>query len=48
MFSDAFLRDYMLIIELAHDLIDNSKNTLSRAIFNFELTLGICLFNTAQ
>jgi hypothetical protein len=48
MFSDAFLRDFMLIIDLAHDLIGNPKNTLRRAIFNFEISLGICLFSIAQ
>lgn len=48
MYSDAFLRDFMLMVELARDLIDNSKNTLRKAIFHFEITLGLSLFSIAQ
>jgi hypothetical protein len=48
MYSDIFLRDYMLMIKLARDLIDNAKNTPKKAIFNFEITLGISLFHIAS
>ena len=48
MYSDAFLRDYMLIIELAQDLIDNASNTLRKAVFNFDMTLGVSLFSVAH
>ncbi|KAE9380654.1 hypothetical protein N431DRAFT_362604 [Stipitochalara longipes BDJ] len=48
MYSDAFLRDFMLMNELARDLIDNANNTLRKAIFNFDMTLGISLFSAAH
>lgn len=43
--SDAFLQDYMLIIKLGRELIDNSKATLRRAIFSFDMTLGVSIFS---
>jgi hypothetical protein len=48
MYNDAFLRDYMLIVDLARDLIDNAKNTLRKAIFNFDISLGCCITIVAQ
>ena len=38
----------MLIIELAQDLIDNASNTLRKAVFNFDMTLGVSLFSVAH
>jgi hypothetical protein len=48
LYADVFLRDFMLMIELARDLIDNANNTPKKAIFNFEITLGISLFHIAS
>lgn len=48
MHTDTFLRDYMLMIGLARDLIDNANSTPKKAIFNFEITLGISIFHIAS
>jgi len=48
LYSDAFLQDYMLITELARELIDNSKTTLRKAIFNFDMTLGASIFSLSH
>ena len=48
MYSDAFLRDYMLIIQLAQDLIDDAVNNLRKAVFNFDMSLGKALFSVAH
>jgi hypothetical protein len=48
MYPDRFLRDYMLVIELARELIDNSKTTLRKAIFNFDIALGYSIFTVAN
>lgn len=45
LYSDCFLRDYMLLIELARELIDDSKTTKREAICNFDITLGISIFS---
>jgi hypothetical protein len=45
MYTDSFLRDFMLMVELARDLVDYAHS--ARAIFNFEITLGISLFRVA-
>jgi hypothetical protein len=48
LYSDNFLQDYLLIIKLARELIDNSKTTLRKAIFNFDITLGTALFSLSH
>jgi hypothetical protein len=44
-YPDAFLRDYMLVIGLARELIEDSKTTLGRAVFNFDMSLGYSIFS---
>ncbi|PMD35658.1 hypothetical protein L207DRAFT_570152 [Hyaloscypha variabilis F] len=48
MYSDAFLRDYMLIIDLAQELIEDANKPLRKAVFNFDVTLGVSLFTVAH
>ena len=48
MYTNVFLQDYMLMIDLARDLIDNVNKTPKKAIFNFEISLGISLFHIAS
>jgi hypothetical protein len=46
--SDHFLQDYMDIIKLARELIDNPKPALRNAIFSFDTTLGVSIFSLSR
>jgi UDP-glucose 4-epimerase len=48
LYGNDFLRDYIKVIELARELIDNSKITLRNAIFSFDITLGVSIFSLSR
>jgi hypothetical protein len=45
LYSDYFWPDYMHLLGLARELIDDSKTTQREAICNFDITLGISIFS---